>query len=117
MAIETSCSLAIPNKRRPWGGGEPLFKEGDYTGKGQNKPKGATGTPAGAWTTHKLVRMAMAVRNGFQDVAILRKVHRYCDECKGLSAAEQERYRSDAVEFLRATRGMADCTWTREQHA
>ena len=29
-------------------GDDPLYKAGDYTGKGQNKPKGSDGNPPGA---------------------------------------------------------------------
>ena len=47
-------------------GDEPLFKEGSYRGKGQNKPRGSDRTPDNAWATPKLVSMGMNVRNNFQ---------------------------------------------------
>ena len=98
-------------------GDEPMYKEGDYGGKGQNKPRGSEGTPGDAWTTKKLVRMGMAVRQTFQDVALLRQVHRYTEEKEGLAEGRREEYRRDAGRFLSVTRGMADCTWTRTDHA
>jgi len=98
-------------------GDDPLHKEGEYTGRGMNKPRGSDSIPAGAWSTKKLVRMGMNVRNGFDDVVLLRQVHRYVDEDDTLSPERKEEYRKDAEEFLKVTRGMADCTWTVSQHA
>ena len=98
-------------------GDEPMYKEGDYTGKGKNRPRGSDGTPPGAWSAHKLVRMGMASRNKFDDVVLLREVHRYEDTNDEVPVEKREEYRKDAEEFLRVTRGMADCTWTPAQHA
>ena len=97
-------------------GDEPLFKEGSYRGKGQNKPRGSDRTPDNAWATPKLVSMGMNVRNSFQDVARLRQVWRYVDEKAELPEEQREAYRQDAMEFPKVTRGMADCTWTQRQH-
>ena len=57
-----------------------MFTEGAYKNKGQNKPRGAESVSPGAWTTSKLVSMGLSVRNGFEDVVLLRQVHRYVDE-------------------------------------
>jgi len=97
-------------------GDEPLFKEGSYRGKGQNKPRGSDRTPDNAWATPKLVSMGMNVRNSFQDVARLRQVWRYVDEKAEIPEEQREAYRQDAMEFPKVTRGMADCTWTQRQH-
>ena len=69
--------LAGDPKQAPPIGDEPCYKEGAYNGKGQNKPKGSDRTPTDAWSTHRLVNMGMAVRNSFEDVVLLRQVHRY----------------------------------------
>ena len=98
-------------------GDESMFREGDYAGKGQNKPRGSDQTPSDAWTTRKLVRMGMSVRNSFEDVVLLRQVHRHVDDNEDLPAERREDYRRDATRFLDVTRGMADCTWTQADHA
>ena len=59
----------------------------------------------------------MAVRRTFEDVVKLRQVHRISDAREGLTEAQQEEYRRDAARFLEVTRGMAECTWTRNDHA
>ena len=82
-----------------------------------NKPKNASGTPEGAWSTKKLVRMGMNVRNCFDDVVLLRQVHRFADEKAGLSESQQEKYKKDAARFLETTRGLADCSWKPADHA
>ena len=51
-------------------GDDPLYRMGDYNGKGQNKPRGAERTPDDAWSTHRLVRMGMEVRDAFEDVCV-----------------------------------------------
>ena len=98
-------------------GDDPLYREGDYQGKGQNKPRGSDRTPNDAWTTQKLVRMGMAARNTFEDAVLLRQVHRYVEEKAGIREEKREEYRRDAVRFLEVMRRMADCTWTRDDHA
>ena len=94
-----------------------MYKEGAYKGKAKNKPRGAEHTPAKAWSTQKLVSMGMGARNTFEDVVLLRKVHRYADTSSDVPERKKETYRKEAEEFLKATRGMADCTWTAQQHA
>ena len=61
--------------------------------------------------------MGMASRNTFDDVAILREVHRYDDGSDEMTPSERAVYRKEAQEFLRVTRGMADCTWLPEDRA
>ena len=104
--------LAGDPKQCPPIGDEPLYKEGVYGGKGQNKPRGSKDTPPKAWSTKKLVHNGMEVRNTFQDVVELRQVHRYDDGDDDMPEEEREEYRREAKEFLRVMRGMADCSWT-----
>jgi len=102
-------------KQCPPIGDEPLYQEGEYTGRGENKPKDADRTPPGAWSAKKLVRMGLEVRNSCEDVVILRKVHRYQDFDDSIPSEKKALYAEEAVKFLAATRGMADCTWTPAQ--
>ena len=100
-------------------GDDPMYKLGEYVGKGQNKPKHAERTPDNAWTTKNLHRMGMAVRDQFEDVCLLRKVHRHNEKKDGLSDAEQEKYRQDADRYRRVMMGMADCDpalFTKDDH-
>ena len=47
-------------------GDEPMWREGEYTGTGMNKPAGSAGTPAGAKTIKQFVRLGMMARNIFK---------------------------------------------------
>ena len=98
-------------------GDEPMWREGEYTKKGQNKPKGSEGVPAGGKSTKELVRLGMMARNTFQDVVILRQVHRVRDPGADVPAERLDMYRKDAVEFLRVQQAMSECTWTHEDRA
>ena len=111
------CVLAGDPKQANPIGDDPLYKEGAYTGKGQNKPKGSDRTPDDAWSTHKLVTMGMCVRNSFDDVCLLRQVHRYVDEKSDMPPELRDEFKRDAVKFIKVTRGMADCTWEQCEHA
>ena len=91
-----------------------MWREGEYRGKGQNKPKGSEGVPPGAKSTKELVRLGMMARNPFQDVVLLRQVHRVRDPGSDVPEEKLDAYRKDAAEFLRVTQAMADCTWTHE---
>ena len=95
-------------------GDEPMWREGEYMKKGQNKPKGSESVPAGAKSTKELVRLGMMARNTFQDVVLLRQVHRVRDPGSDVPEEKLDMYRKDAAEFLRVTQAMADCTWTHE---
>lgn len=59
-------------KQCPLTGNEPLYQEGEYDIKSENKPKQSDGVPAGAWSAKKLARMGMGVRSSCKDVVILR---------------------------------------------
>ena len=61
--------------------------------------------------------MGMAVRNSFEDVVLLRQVHRYVEEKAEIPAEQRERFRKDAVKFLEVMSGMADCVWSQSDHA
>ena len=80
---------------------EPLFREGEYEGKGANKPKGSDATPSGAWSSKNLVRNGMEARNTFQDAVYLRQVHRYVEEKAELPQEMREEYKKDAKRFWR----------------
>ena len=104
-------------KQAPPLGDEPMWREGEYSGKGQNKPKGSDGVPPGAKSTKELVRLGMMARNTFQDVVLLRQVHRVRYPGADVPEERRESYRNDAAEFSRVTQAMADCTWTPEERA
>ena len=117
MLAGKDCVLAGDPKQAPPLGDEPMWREGEYRGRGQNKPKGSESTPPGAKSTKELVRLGMMTRNTFQDVALLREVHRVRDPGADVPEERRERYRNDAAEFLHVTKAMADCTWTPEERA
>ena len=83
-----------------------MYREGDYTGKGENKPKGSDGTPPGAWNNKKLTRMGMELRNTFKDVCFLRRVHRHSTADASVPSERHEEYRKDADRFLKVMSGM-----------
>ena len=109
--------LAGDPKQAPPLGDEPLCRLGEYKGKGQNKPRGVDRTPSNAWSTSRLVSNGMFVRDSFQDAVILRQVHRFEDENASVPSARREEYKQDAQRFLTVTRGMADCSWSLDDHA
>ena len=105
-------------KQAPPIGDDPMYRMGAYRGKGQNKPRGAATTPTEAWTTERLSTVGSHVRDTFEDVALLRKVHRYDETRPGVTdPGKLAECRREAARFLEVTRGMADCTWTKEDHA
>ena len=61
-----------------------------------------------------LVRVAMDVRESFEDVCFLRQVHRYEDANDNIPLERREAYRRDAERFPGVMRGMAECTWERK---
>ena len=99
-------------KQCPPIGDEPIYQNGEYAGKAENKPRDAEGVPPGAWSAKKLVRMGMEVRDSCEDVVILRRVHRYQDFDESIPLEKRALYAEEAAKFLACTRGMADCTWT-----
>ena len=109
--------LAGDPKQAPPLGDEPLCRLGAYKARAQNKPRGADKTPSNAWNTSTLTANGMFVRDSFQDAVLLRQVHRFEDENANVPGARREDYKQDAQRFLDVTRGMADCTWSMDDHA
>ena len=102
--------------------GESLFKEGAYKGKGMNLPpsrkNGTRGeAPAGTPSMEDLTMMGMAVRDGFEDVVMLREIFRVDRGSDDMPEAERAEYQEEAEEFLRVTNRLGDLTWTRDDHA
>ena len=97
-------------------GDDPMFRYGPYVGKGLNKPRNAE-MPAGAPSLVALSKEGELFREEFQDVVILREVHRIDREAADLDPIAAAQYEQDADEFLEVTNGMANCTWTPKQHA
>ena len=102
-------------------GDDPMYRQGAYAGKGKNKPRGADRTPDNAWDMQALAVNGMGVRDSFDDVVLLREVHRYVEASDDIPENRRELYREDARRFLEVTRGMADCNmtgkWTDADHA
>ena len=98
-------------------GDDPVFRQGVYAGKGKNKPRNAAEHQTRDWDTRTLHAVGGHVRDSFEDVVMLRRVHRYAEQMEGATAAVQAEYKRDAARFLDVTRGMAECTWTKADHA
>jgi hypothetical protein len=64
-----------------------------------------------------LVGQGLLVREECEDVVILRGMHRRDDGEHIENATERQAYCAEADEFVRVCRGMADCEWTRQDHA
>ena len=109
-------ALAGDLKQAPPIGSEPMFRYGPYRGKGLNKPRHGD-MPSDSPTTATLTMQGEAFREEFQDVVILRNVHRIDREAKNMSPEAAAQYEQDAVRFLEVTNGMANCTWTLQDHA
>ena len=103
-------------KQIPPIGDEPLFRYGAYRGKGLNKPKKGQ-APPGTPTVEQLTSRGELLREEFEDVVILREVHRVqrADACQDDAAAAH--YAAEADRFLDVVGGMANCTWTAEDYA
>ena len=97
-------------------GDDSMFMTGPYRGKGLNKPRNSD-AETGARTVASFSNDGQLFREEFEDVVILRRVHRI-DETGGcadpIAAAA---YKDDADRFLEVTNGMANCTWTLQDHA
>ena len=119
--VNRDAVLAGDPKQAPPIGDDPMYREGAYRGKGKNKPRGADGTPNDAWDMEALAVNGMGVRDSFDDVVLLREVHRYEEACDDIPEDKRELYREDARRFLEVTRGMADCNmtgkWSETDHA
>jgi len=90
-------------------GDQPIFVDGAYKGKAKKAENGPE--PA------SLVGRGLGVRNECKDVVILRGMHRRDDGEHIEDVAERQAYCAEADEFVRVCRRMADCDWTRPEHA
>jgi len=102
-------------------GEDSLYKEGAYEGKSLNKPRGASERPGDAPSPDQLVQEGELFAKEFQDVVLLRKVHRAIKagdaRLKGMTKEEQEVYLEESREFQEVLRHMADLSWSRGEHA
>ena len=97
-------------------GDEPMYRDGAYIKKGENKPRGSAGTPDDAWSNKTLVVKGMQVRDTFKDTVLLRQVHRHRSDNEEISPDLRSQYRADATKFLDTMRKMADLSWERKDH-
>jgi len=99
-----------PKQAQPVGE-EAMYKEGAYTGRGLNKPRNGP-APSGTPAMSALTESGLLFRKSFDDVAILRDVHRVDYGAADMSESERATYREEAERFLEVTARMADCTWS-----
>ena len=85
-----------------------MYKKGPYTGSKENKLKREN---VEVPKMQDLVARANIFRDSFNDVVILREVHRVEREIEGLSAEEAARYRDEADRFLDVLERLADLRW------
>jgi len=68
--------------------------------------------------TSRLVARALALRDEFQDVVLLRNVHRRDDgDAKTMAPDVLKKYQDEADRYQRVMLGLVDCTWRPEDHA
>jgi len=91
---------------------EPIYRDGEWAGKGEYKPSGGQDVPLGAPPAKRLLRMGLAIPDACEDVVILRDVHRLQVTDDTLLLETRASYAEEAATFFECTRGMADCTWT-----
>ena len=99
-----------PKQAQPVGE-EAMYKEGAYTGRGLNKPRKGQ-APSGTPAMSALTESGLLFRKSFDDVVVLRDVHRVDFDTSGMSESEGAKYREEAERFLEVTARMADCTWS-----
>ena len=87
-----------------------MYKLGAYTGSDQNKPRKKQ-APDGTPTAASLVDSGMLFRKSFDDVVLLREVHRVDKGDASMSEAERAAYAAEAERFLEVITKMADCEW------
>ena len=109
------CILAGDMRQIPPIDGEPLYRQGPYTGNAVNAGDGAP-------TAASLVERGVLLRDEFidmddGDVVILRQVHRIETHTDGLDPEAAAKYKADADRFLQVLDRMANCTWDQEDHA
>ena len=97
-------------------GNEPMHRVGPYRGRGVNKPRKGQ-APPDTPSLEGLTERGELFREEFQDVVILREVHRIERQADSLSDEEQRHYADEAEKFLEVTDRMADCCWTLQEHA
>ena len=93
-----------------------MYKVGPYRGRGVNKPRRGA-APPDTPSVEGLSERGELFREEFQDVVILRQVHRIERQADFLGSEEQKVYADEADKFLEVTDRMADCTWTQQEHA
>ena len=102
-------------------GDEPLYKEGHYKGKGLNKPRGRAERRVDAPTIDELTLRAVCFRGEFEDVVLLREVHRVVrddDEVvRNMTEEEKAEYMRQAKKFEGVTKRMSDLSWVAQDHA
>ena len=103
------------NQARPIGD-DPLYYCGPYQGKALNKPTNGE-IPPGTPSMEMLHARGELVRDEFEDVVILREVHRIDKELKGVDAQVAADYADEAERWLKVTADMAECKWTAKDHA
>ena len=86
-----------------------LFVEGSYSGAAKKPDDGPH--------PGDLVDLGMTLRDECEDVVILRGMHRRDDGKHISDEVERKKYCEEADEFVRVCRRMADCEWTRQEHA
>ena len=101
-------------KQAPPIGDESQYREEAYRGKGGQRQEDIDDNVI---PTNKLVARGLALRNEFQDVVFLGKVHRRDDGNDEMSPGERQVYREEADRFQEVMLRMADCEWTPEDHA
>ncbi len=94
-------------------GDDPMYKDGEYRGRGLRRGDGDDDVVA----AEDLSNRGLAVRKEFSECVILQKVWRLDDGDDAMAPSERAAYRDEADEFLRVTRAMADCEWTQADHA
>ena len=102
-------------------GEDPMYKEGAYQGKALNKPRGASERPADAPSPDLLAQQGQIFAGEFEDVVLLRKVHRAIKEgderLKGMTKDEQEVYLEESRVFQEVLQHMGDLSWSQDEHA
>ena len=86
-----------------------LFVEGSYSGAAKKPDDGPH--------PGDLVDLGLTLRDECEDVVILRGMHRRDDGKHISDEVERKKYCEEADEFVRVCRRMADCEWTRQEHA
>ena len=103
-----------PKQAQPVGD-EPMYKPGAYTGSDLNKPRKKQ-APKGTPTAASLVDSGMLFRKSFDDVVLLREVHRVDIGDPSIIKKNMAAYAAEAERFLEVITKMADCEWDLEDY-